>query len=53
MKLKLNKNKIKNLSRDKAIFPEKLTPMIAGGSGGGHGQGTSHSCNAGRNPCFI
>ncbi|SFD34586.1 hypothetical protein [Pseudoalteromonas denitrificans] len=31
MKLKLNKKKLKNLSADKKMLPEIMTPFIAGG----------------------
>jgi len=33
MKLKLNKKKIKNLSKDNAILPNDFTPQIGGGLG--------------------
>ena len=33
MKLKLNKNKLKNLSQDKKSLPAQMTPQIAGGAG--------------------
>ncbi|WP_170940666.1 hypothetical protein [Pseudoalteromonas sp. NBT06-2] len=32
MKLKLNKKKIKNLSKDNHALPAEMTPKIAGGS---------------------
>ena len=31
MKLKLNKKKIKNLSKDKHSLPANMTPQVAGG----------------------
>jgi len=31
MKLKLNKKKIKNLSKDRKSLPAEMTPQIAGG----------------------
>ncbi|SFC87903.1 hypothetical protein [Pseudoalteromonas denitrificans] len=31
MKLKLNKKKIKNLSKDTTILPSDMTPQVAGG----------------------
>ena len=31
MKLKLNKKKIKNLSKDRKSIPAEMTPQIAGG----------------------
>ena len=33
MKLKLNKTKLKNLSRDNNAVPAEMTPQIAGGAG--------------------
>ncbi|SFC30873.1 hypothetical protein [Pseudoalteromonas denitrificans] len=33
MKLKLNKKKLKNLSKDNKSLPADMTPMIAGGNG--------------------
>ena len=32
MKLKLNKKKLKNLSRDNNVVPAEMTPQIAGGT---------------------
>ncbi|MFT4928427.1 MAG: hypothetical protein ACI8WB_004546, partial [Phenylobacterium sp.] len=32
MKLKLNKKKIKNLSKDNNVLPADMTPHIAGGA---------------------
>ncbi len=31
MKLKLNKKKMKNLSKDNKAVPAEMTPMVAGG----------------------
>ncbi|WDD97841.1 hypothetical protein [Thalassomonas actiniarum] len=31
MKIKLNKQKIKNLSRDQQALPQEMTPQVAGG----------------------
>ncbi|WDE02747.1 MULTISPECIES: hypothetical protein [Thalassomonas] len=31
MKLKLNKKKLKNLSKDKKSLPAEMTPQVAGG----------------------
>lgn len=33
MKLKLNKKKLKNLSKDNKALPENMTPKVAGGIG--------------------
>lgn len=41
MKLKLNKKKLKNLSKDAQILPGKITPNVAGGS---------YECDTGTNP---
>jgi len=46
MKLKLNKKKLKNLSTDKAMLPDGMTPQVAGGGGGG-----SAWCTDGKGEC--
>ncbi len=35
MKLKLNKKKLKNLSKDNKVLPMEMTPQIGGGRGQG------------------
>ena len=32
MKLKLNKKKLKNLSKDSKVLPSDMTPQVGGGS---------------------
>ncbi|WP_281555886.1 hypothetical protein [Thalassomonas sp. RHCl1] len=44
MKLKLNKNKLKNLSKNDKGMPAEMTPQVAGG-GAGRGDDYSNFCN--------
>jgi len=43
MELKLNKKKLKNLSRDHLALPANLTPQVGGGAEQGDGPGTGPS----------
>lgn len=51
MKLKLNKKKIKNLSKDQKALPNDMTPQVAGGrvfespTGGGDCQSNAFVCD--------
>ncbi|SFD18222.1 hypothetical protein [Pseudoalteromonas denitrificans] len=44
MKIKLNKKKLKNLSKDTQSLPVNMTPQIAGGNTIGHSQGSPFKC---------
>ncbi|WDE07726.1 hypothetical protein SG34_013000 [Thalassomonas viridans] len=47
MKLKLNKKKLKNLSKERKDLPKDMTPLVAGASGGG-------GCGGSADPsCFL
>ncbi len=53
MKLKLNKKKLKNLSKDNKALPLDMTPQVGGGNWRGVTQ-TSLACNYSEGPyrCF-
>ncbi len=44
MKLKLNKKKLKNLSKDNNALPADMTPKIAGGNYTGYTCNASNTC---------
>ena len=46
MKLKLNKKKLKNLSKDNLVIPAEMTPQIAGGRIGGFSEADYKTCPA-------
>lgn len=48
LKLKLNKKKLKNLSKDTKALPEDMTPHIGGGDGP-----ATHQMSCGDNDCFL